>query len=162
MGSAGSPFFSGTRKWVHFSRKMCRKFDFSPPAPFLIDIRANQLPKHDSSDFKACCFKQDFGSPETPSTRISPAVVFGSAVGGHFSPDRLTWVVGRSRMVFLRPVYGFPTYYQGSFPAPRNVRSWDLLAPFSRHFGCFINLMLHDVGWRNCIPAPQPPTCYTE
>src|ERR1700761_6989438 len=52
---------------------------------------------------------------------FSPAVVFGSAAGGHFSPDRLTWVVGRSRVVFLRPVYGFPTYYQGSY------RTWELV-----------------------------------
>jgi hypothetical protein len=70
MGSAGSSFFSGTRKWVHFSRKTCWKIDFSPPAPFLIDIRANfcQLPRHDSS--KARRFRQDFGPPETPSTQI--------------------------------------------------------------------------------------------
>src|SRR6201996_8143120 len=46
---------------------------------------------------------------------FSPAVVFGFAAGWHFSPDRLTWVVGRSRVVFLRPVYGFPTYYEGSY-----------------------------------------------
>src|SRR6201996_3385569 len=54
---------------------------------------------------------------------FSPAVVFGSAVGGHFSPDRLTWVVGRSRVVFLRPVYGFPTYYQGSSDIRRSIQS---------------------------------------
>ncbi|KAJ7197746.1 hypothetical protein GGX14DRAFT_667463 [Mycena pura] len=40
---------------------------------------------------------QDFGP-----RGFSPAVVFGSAAGGHFSPDHLTWVVGRSRVVFLR------------------------------------------------------------
>src|ERR1700761_6941827 len=31
MGSAGSSFFSGTRKWVHFSRKTRWKIDFRLP-----------------------------------------------------------------------------------------------------------------------------------
>ena len=47
-----------------------------------------------------------------------------------------------------------------SFLPTETWDGWVNMGPFSRHFGFFINLMLqlgNDVGWRNCIPAPQNP-----